>query len=85
MVVGGMYNVLEKIREHLELAKKQTFTTTEIVELTGLCRKSVTNNLTRLIEIGFIKSQKIEKHKKGRFVVYSINTEVIDFIKEVLY
>lgn len=80
-----MYAVLEKIREHLEEAKKQTFTTNEIVELTGLCRKSVTNNLTRLIEIGFIKSQRVDRHKKGIYIIYSINSEVIDFINEVLY
>jgi len=80
-----MYNVLPQIRKYLEEYKKQTFTTNEIVELTGLCRKSVTNNITRLIEAGFISSERVNKHKKGRFIEYRINAEVIDFIKEVLY
>lgn len=80
-----MYNVLAKILIYLEEAKKYTFTANEIVELTGLCKKSVTNNLSRLESLHYITRERTNLEKPGIFITYKINEEVIDFIKDVLY
>ena len=79
---GGMHKVLNDILTYLDKQKTTSFTAKEITELTGLCHQSVINNISRLVNAGYLLRH--EYRKRGKIVYYTFNPDVIDFIKEFI-
>jgi ArsR family transcriptional regulator len=62
-------------REILELLKKKDLTAGEIVEKFNISGPSISHHLEILKRAGLIESE-----KQGQFVLYSLNTTVLDEI-----
>lgn len=84
--VGGMFNILNIC---LKIAKKGCtieFDTKDVAEFTGICEQSVRNNLTRLVNSGYLIRH---EHfscigKKKRIVKYSINKEILSVLESIM-
>lgn len=84
MVEGGKYNILNIIQEYINHTGQIRFTTKDIQEKTELCQQSVGQNISRLVNSGFlIKHEYYSRSKKHRVVDYTINPEALSIIKEL--
>ena len=82
---GGMFNILNMCVRLVKKSCSQEFEAKDIAENTGLCGQSVTNNLTRLVNSGYLRRHETRSIKRrGRIVTYSINPEIIEFIGTIL-
>ncbi len=82
-----MYYVLKMICVMLEKNSVNSFNAQDLKDLLDLCDKAVSNNLTRLVKIGFLVKEKYELEKgAGHRVRYRLkNDDVREFIRNNLY
>lgn len=86
MTVGGMYNILPIIVKYLEDMQKEQFSVEDIAELSDLSKTTITNNISRLVNSGYLVRHEFRMpNKTGRYYRYSISPYVTELIKEVLY
>lgn len=62
-------------REILELLKKQDMTAGEIADHFNISKPSISHHLDLLKQAGLVESE-----KQGQFIIYSLNTTVVDEI-----
>lgn len=62
-------------REILELLKKKDLTAGEIAEHFSISKPSISHHLDLLKQAGLVDAE-----KKGQFILYSLNTTVVDEI-----
>ena len=83
--VGGMFNILNMCVRIAKRSCSEQFEAKDLSELTGLCEQSIRNNLTRLVNSGYlIRHERRSIKKRGRIVTYSINPEILEFIGTIL-
>jgi len=87
---GGIYNILKVIviRRFADDNNKTSFTTEDMMKLTGLSKQATSRSLNNLISIGFLKRTDTTNpdHCNYRKVIYEINgEEVMNFVRNVLY
>jgi DNA-binding transcriptional ArsR family regulator len=62
-------------REILELLKEQDMTAGDIADRFSMTKPSISHHLDLLKQAGLIEAE-----KKGQFIIYSLNTTVVDEI-----
>jgi|AntAceMinimDraft_16_1070373.scaffolds.fasta_scaffold380791_2 DNA-binding HxlR family transcriptional regulator len=81
----GMYEFLPQIIKHLKEAEKDKFTSSDLIEITGISKQSIINNLSRLVNAGFLMRHEFRlPTKPGRHVEYSVSPYAVDIIKELI-
>ena len=77
-----MFNILEIALKILSTNDAVYFTKEDLVRLTGLCDQSVSNNITRLIEAGFLERVEYRlPDRRGRFCKYCLkNGDINEFM-----
>lgn len=63
----------------VELARKETLTNTDVMELVGLSQPCVSHHIKQLIDSGLVSS-----HKEGRNVYLRLNKEAIQQLTSFL-
>jgi len=62
-------------REILEMLKERDMNAGEIAERFNMTKPSISHHLDLLVQAGLL-----EREKKGQFIMYSLNTTVVDEI-----
>ena len=83
-MIGGMYNLLEKIHK-LTKDPNKSFTTQQLVSLTGLCQQSIARSLNNLCKMGLLIRTEYRRYEGGRVVEYRINHDVCKQLLSELY
>jgi len=85
---GGMYEILILVDKLLSQNGKKEFEAKDILCKSDLCKQTISNNLTRLVNAGLLEryeSWNRTKEKRGRVVVYSLSPGAKEFIHNNLY
>ena len=79
---GGMYNILEIIIK-IDFEDK-TFTKKDLIEELELSIPAITNNLHRLVSIGFLKMEEYRTKEGYRQVKYKLTDEAYKFVNNFI-
>lgn len=85
---GGMYNMLKLLDKILFKSNDKKFKTNEIILFCpNVSKCAVTNNITRLVKIGYLEKIESRDHNNNncRVVEYKLKGEKIDEIRKSLY
>lgn len=86
---GGMYEIMKMLNVLLiDKIPKETFTAEEAVAISGLCEKSITNNLTRLVNAGVLIREEYRAGiggGAGRRVRYRFKEDIGKFLINNLF
>lgn len=80
---GGMYNILEIII-NIKF-QNNVFTCKELSAKVDLSHPAITNNISRLVEVGFLEQEDYRDEKGYKRTRYRLTENAIEFVNNFLH